>query len=144
MFAITEDSIFLHESIICGHHIFKEIWTPHIGEFCYVRKEAGTFMIGTQLLCSKQMRQVGHVPREVSRAFWHYLGHGGKISYEITGSRYGKLHRSHVSTSLLAMIRWLRSREELCRIPMNYILSLVLLPQKKIYNPTLLHSLLQL
>ena len=26
---------------------------------------------------------VGHVPRsEVSRVFWHYLGHGGKITCE--------------------------------------------------------------
>ena len=26
---LSEDSIFLHDSIICGHHISKDIWTPH-------------------------------------------------------------------------------------------------------------------
>ena len=38
---------------------------------------------------------VGYVPREVSRIFWHYLGHGGTISCEVTGKRnYGKRSRS--------------------------------------------------
>ena len=27
---LSEDSIFLHDRVICGHHsTFKEIWTPH-------------------------------------------------------------------------------------------------------------------
>ena len=38
---LSEDSIFLHESVIRGHHIFKEIWTPYTGEILLVRKEAG-------------------------------------------------------------------------------------------------------
>ena len=34
---------------------------------------------------------VGHVPREFSRIFWFFLGHGGRISCEVTGRRkYGK------------------------------------------------------
>ena len=38
---LSEDSIFLHESVIHGYHIFKEIWTPHTGEILLIRKEAG-------------------------------------------------------------------------------------------------------
>ena len=35
---------------------------------------------------------IGHVPREVSRVFLHYLGHSGSISCEVTGRRkYGKI-----------------------------------------------------
>ena len=30
---------------------------------------------------------IGHVPREVSRIFWHYLGHSGTIACEVTGRR---------------------------------------------------------
>jgi len=30
---------------------------------------------------------VGHVPREISRKFWHFLRHGGRSTCEITGRR---------------------------------------------------------
>ena len=30
---------------------------------------------------------VGHVPREMSRTFWHFIRHGGSVGCEITGRR---------------------------------------------------------
>ena len=36
-----EDSIFLHESDIRGHYVFKDVWTPHLGEILLVEKEPG-------------------------------------------------------------------------------------------------------
>ena len=38
---VSDISIFLHESVIRGHHIFKGIWTPRTGEIVRVRQEAG-------------------------------------------------------------------------------------------------------
>ena len=38
---ISEDSILLHESVIRGYHVFKEIWTPRLGEILVVSQEAG-------------------------------------------------------------------------------------------------------
>ena len=38
---VSDDSIFLHESVFRGHHIFKGIWTPRTGEIVQVRQEAG-------------------------------------------------------------------------------------------------------
>jgi len=38
---VSDDSIFLHISVIRGHHIFKGIWTPRTGETVQVRQEAG-------------------------------------------------------------------------------------------------------
>lgn len=34
---VPEDSILLHESVIRGHHVFKEIWTPRLGEILLPR-----------------------------------------------------------------------------------------------------------
>ena len=60
-------------------------------KFFWFAKKQETSTIGAQLLCSKQGTVIGHVPREVSRIFWHYLGHGGTIACEVTGRRkYGK------------------------------------------------------
>ena len=38
---VSDDSIFLHESVIRGHHIFKGIWTQGTEEIVQVRQEAG-------------------------------------------------------------------------------------------------------
>ena len=36
-----EVSTLLKESAICGHHVFKNIWTPRLGEVLLVSQEAG-------------------------------------------------------------------------------------------------------
>ena len=38
---VSDDSIFLHESVMRGHHIFKGIWTPRTEEIVQGRQEAG-------------------------------------------------------------------------------------------------------
>ena len=38
---VSDDSIFLHESVIRGHHTFKGIWTPRTEEIVQVQQEAG-------------------------------------------------------------------------------------------------------
>ena len=38
---VSDDSIFLHESVIRGHHIFKGTWTPRTEVIVQVRQEAG-------------------------------------------------------------------------------------------------------
>ena len=37
----SEDSILLRDGIICGHHVFREIRTPQLGEILLVSQEAG-------------------------------------------------------------------------------------------------------
>ena len=84
----AEESIYLYESVIRGHHIFKSVWTPCLGEILLVGKEAGNHHDRNSVaLLKADSTSVGHVhvPREFSRAFWHYLSHGGKISCEVTG-----------------------------------------------------------
>ena len=38
---VFEDFILLQESEIRGHHVFKEIWTPRLGEILLDNQEAG-------------------------------------------------------------------------------------------------------
>ena len=37
----TKDSVLLKESVIRGHHVYKNAWTPRVGEILQVRQEAG-------------------------------------------------------------------------------------------------------
>ena len=34
-----EDAILIHESIIRGHHVYKDIWSPTMGEILEVQRE---------------------------------------------------------------------------------------------------------
>jgi len=49
---VSDDSIFLHESVIRGHHIFKGIWTPRTEENVQVRQEAGSRRDRNAVVCS--------------------------------------------------------------------------------------------
>jgi len=51
---VSDNSIFLHESVIRGHDIFKGIWTPRTGE---IDKKQETLMIEMLWLCSKPMER---------------------------------------------------------------------------------------
>jgi len=60
---VSDDSIFLHESAIRGHHIFKGIWTPRTGEIVQVQQEAGNpHDRNTVALLKADGTVVGYVP----------------------------------------------------------------------------------
>lgn len=89
---VSEESIYLHESVIRGHHIFKQIWTPRIGEILSAQQETENVIDRKAVaLLKADGTVVGHVPREHSKAFWYFIAHGGRVSCEVTGRRkYGK------------------------------------------------------
>ena len=49
---IFEDFILLQESVIRGHHVLKEIWTPRLGEILLVIKRSRKrSLTDVRLLC---------------------------------------------------------------------------------------------
>ena len=52
---VSEDSILLQKSVIHGHHVFKEIWTPRVSEILLVNQERS--LTDVQLLCNAKSRQ---------------------------------------------------------------------------------------
>ena len=80
-------AVFIHESVVKGHHIYKETWTPSVGEVLLVQQELENPHDRRAVCILKSSTIVGHVPRELSRVFWFFISHGGTISCEITGHR---------------------------------------------------------
>ena len=37
----SEDSMLLKESVIRSHNVFKDVWTPRVGEILRIGREAG-------------------------------------------------------------------------------------------------------
>ena len=74
-------------SVIRGHHIYKATWLPYVGETLLVEREEGNVHDSYAVSIKKDDSVVGHVPREILRICWHFIGHGGTIGCEVTGHR---------------------------------------------------------
>ena len=59
----------LFSSVVCGHHIYKEVWTPRTGEELLVEKEPGNSQDRHAVALVKDEIIVGLVPRELSSMF---------------------------------------------------------------------------
>ena len=62
----------LYRSIVRGHHIYKSVWTPYIGEMLPVQEELDNEHDSYAVSVQKVGIIVGHVPQEVSRIFTIY------------------------------------------------------------------------
>ena len=83
----ADDFTFQLPSVIRGHHIYKSVWTPSIGETLALQVDAENEHDAYAVGIVKDSAVVGHAPREVSRIFYYFLQHGGSINAEITGHR---------------------------------------------------------
>ena len=105
------------ESCIRGYHIYKEVWTPFIGERLGCAREKSNREDPFAVAMKRGTETVGHVPRTVSCVCTLFLRQRGSIFCEVTGS-------SRPSVDLIAIlvthdiIDWL----ELCTCPFTVML----------------------
>jgi len=85
--AAADRPLFLFESIIRGHHIYKALWTPVVGETVQVCREPSNPYDIHAVAIVKDGTTIGHVPREIRRVFSSFLLQGGDISCEVNGHR---------------------------------------------------------
>ena len=61
--ATSGAAICIYDSVIRGHHVYKVIWTPYIGEMLLVRKEPANSHDGRAVaIVTSERTVVGHVP----------------------------------------------------------------------------------
>ena len=79
---------FEFESLITGHYVYKDIWTPVIGEElqCYMEDDNPHDRHAIKLV-NKNNAIVGHVPRDLCKSCRYALYSGGKITDVVTGRR---------------------------------------------------------
>ena len=78
---------FSFDSVIRGHHIYKKVWMPSVGEVLLLVKEEGNEHNCFAVSVMKDGFIVGHAPRELSKLFTHFLNHEGEITARITGHK---------------------------------------------------------
>ena len=73
MTAVEKDChSFVLNSVVSGHHVYKCIWTPSVGEELPVVTEVGNLHEKYAACIKKDIEIVGHVPRGLSRTVWYF------------------------------------------------------------------------
>lgn len=75
-------------SCVRGHHVYKDIWSPFVGQEIDVKIEPmnprDAYAVAT-LIDYIVYVVVGHVPIDFSKISWYFIHHGGQIKCTITG-----------------------------------------------------------
>ncbi len=80
---------FVVKCSVRGHHVYKRIWTPRVGEslgtFCEEDNEHDKYAVAVHRDSSATI--VGHIPREITRTCHFFLKSKGEITGEVSGKR---------------------------------------------------------
>ena len=79
------------DSCIRGHHVFKSIWTPTMGEQLEIGNIKGLYAVAV----FRDRTIVGHVPRKISAACALFLQREGSIHCVVTGKCCFHLPHKH-------------------------------------------------
>ena len=86
--AVHGEEDFKLPSCIRGHHVYKDVWTPIIGEVLQCVREVGNvvdrYAVG---VIKNDNTTVGHLPKRMSMVCSAFIRRGGRISCEVTGVR---------------------------------------------------------
>ena len=80
-------AVYEKESVVRGHHVYKAIWTPVIGEELEVKTEEDNNHDQHAVAVVKDGLVIGHMPRLVAELSWFFLKRDGSITCRITGRR---------------------------------------------------------
>ena len=84
---VPDEAVYLHESVVRDHHVYKRVWSPVVGEILQLSCEEDNDHDRFSVSVMKAEFVVGHAPRRLSRTVWHFLRHCGKATCEVTGRR---------------------------------------------------------
>ena len=79
---------FSFESCVCGFHVYKDIWSPEIGDMMACQLEFGNIHGPYAVsIVTSNGNTVGHVPRTISTACTFFIRRGGTIICQVTGQK---------------------------------------------------------
>ena len=87
MASTVEGTVYLHESVIWGHHVYKAVWNPVLGEVHCLALEEGNEHDCFAVCVKRDEINIGHIPRELSLEICHFLRHGERPMCEVIGRR---------------------------------------------------------
>ena len=106
-------------SVVRGHHIYKEVWRPIVGERLLVTNEVGNAHDRRAVSVQKEGQIVGHVPRQISRIIFYFLRREGTAGICVIVGRRKKgkglevpcIYQFHGPKSCIAKLKYLLSQK---------------------------------
>ena len=86
------DSDFQLEGVVRGHHVYKSVWTPVVGEDLPLQQEPGNGYDPFAVTIMKEDGVVDRVPIELSYSFWTFMQSGGDWAQEERERTGGTMH----------------------------------------------------
>ena len=74
------------DSMVHGHHVYKSVWSPVVGEQLVLEKEPANPHDEFAVAVIKDSQIVGHILKKYLQIMWYFL-HEGALSSHITGRR---------------------------------------------------------
>ena len=78
---------FTTDSMVRGHHVYQEVWTPITGEYLVCARELKNSQDRYAVAVLKHDEIVGHLPRTISTISSLFIRRGGSIQCEVTDHR---------------------------------------------------------
>jgi len=72
---------FTIDSMVRGHHVYQEVWTPVIGEYLDCAREEENAQDRCAVAVLKLNTIVGHLPRAISTVCSLFIRRSGSIQY---------------------------------------------------------------
>ena len=70
--------LFTLESVVRGHHIYKRVWSPMLGEKLQIEIEEDNRNDARAVAIQKRGKVVDHSPRETAKIVWYLLRRGSR------------------------------------------------------------------
>ena len=78
---------FTTDSMVRGHHVYQEVWTPITGEYLVCAREEDNLQDRYAVAVLKHDEIIGHLPRTISTISSLFIRRGGSIQCEVTDHR---------------------------------------------------------
>ena len=78
---------FEFESVVRGHHVYKDVWNPTVGEELEACREPENAHDRHAVTLKKAGEIIGHVPHELCKIMYTFTGYSGHLTCRVAGRR---------------------------------------------------------
>ena len=92
------------DSFVTGHHVYKRVWPPQVGERLDARRNRNNRVDPQAVGVFRNGTLVGHAPREIRDRLLRHLKTGGRIVVTVTGGRCNNRLRGLEVPAIYALV----------------------------------------
>jgi len=112
---------FTIDSMVQGHHVYQQVWTPVAGESLICAREGDNACDHYAVAVLQHDTIVGHLPRSISTVCSLFIRHGGSIQCIITDHRHYSRDLPQGRMEVPCKLQFLGNENELQKLKSYFI-----------------------